>query len=357
MAGTYVYPEEIVLRGPGQLADDLVDLGIDTVLLSVLYHPSRRIFPRYRTISCSGPGQLAIAPKDSYAGYRWRGRHDPEVGSVMAAFRSACRERGLTFRAWMVMMHQMPTATGLHDLAATYLDGTASEHALCPSNPGVAALAAALVEHVRDELEPDGFDLEAPLHSGWEPDYNLSLSTSPGSVAHAVCVCGHCRESLQDVGADAEDAIRQLRTLAWEGGGPLPTRWRAARSLGASRLAAAMTAEATSPRALLVAEPEALLDRGWSEQTASHYDALVLGTMALSGEELRAWWDALRPLPGQRRVASTNWAPARGRAAFREDLAWLRATGAEISIYNHTLLPAEALADVRAVCADERSEQ
>lgn len=353
----FLYPEEIVIRGAERLVAELLAVGADGVSVAVLYHPARRVLSRHRRISLSPAGHLAIRPRTSYGGSTWNGGDDEILAAALVDFRQECTRNGLAFHAWMVLLHLPPAQLGLRPLAATYADGTDSAHALCPSRSGTRELVVEMIEHVVDVLRPDRLDLEAVLHSAWQPDYSLTLMQDRriSTDLLSYCVCEACAELARDAGADWTGVMRYLHDNAWKPPAerqPPPPDLDPARAAGPSALARGLPA-GTAVRALLFGDAEDLRSRGWSEQAASCYDGgACIGMGEATGADLREVWErALADVPGTPRSCSVNWSAERSRPQFLRDVEELSQAVSEISLYNFTLVPDVGVADFAAAAA------
>jgi hypothetical protein len=366
----YAYPEEVAARGPVAFAVQVEELDAAGVALALTYHPARRWMPRLGGVHHAPPAACWFEPGDGYPdGLRPARTGTLETARAIHTLRVELRRRGLAFHAWLVVLHREPLATARPDLAATTLDGAPTNVALCPANPEVRAHAAALVDDVCRQLEPDGVELEAALPADWRSSYVVSLELAPPTglrrALHGCCVCDACRADLAAAGADPERTIVSARqAAAGERDAPdapdalLASRRRTAAAALRAVGDAAGRGGARS-RALLFGEPLDLRWQGAEPATLAAADAVAFGTGTASGAALDALLGSVAPLAGTTPLAaSMNWSPERTPGAFAADVARAARAGAdEVLLYNLSLVPAEGLPALRAAARAARSQQ
>jgi hypothetical protein len=366
----FVYPEELDAVEPDALAEQILELGFDSVSIALAYHRARRVFPRQRRISTSPGGAISFTP--NAARY---GRVVPEptasadLRRAVLAFRESCREAGLHFRAWLVALHNEPLALAHPDLAARTLDGSSTGFSLCPSADETVEYVAGLVGDVCSQFEPEGVDLEAALYPAWEPSYTLTLALEPLSeravLFGAQCFCVSCRRLL---GASADDLEARAKRAAGPPFGPgdgadatFGSELAEARAARVGRLvaAAARSAHAERSSLCLTASGPALQARlrGLAPSVAASADRVLLGHGVLAGAALEQRLADLRPLVGDREVTvSLNWTPERSPEAFAAAAALVAAGGATgLALYNLSLVPQAGLDAFRAAAAAFRA--
>lgn len=349
--GVFLYPEEIVLRGAEGLVDDLRDHGIGAVSMAVVYHRARRLFPRYQSVSLTRLGEYALGTPRTESVRSVVTPSSPETSAALRRFRDLCREADIEFRAWVVLLHQETSAVPM--LASTYADGTAMAHAICPSRPGTADLAADLIGEIESDLAPDAYDLEAAMHSGWEPDYGLTLAQDGRTRAHnllATCTCEACGGLLVAHGLDP-DVVRQAVDAAAWSGEPLPpvlaSGLRSVRAIGPERVAASVAAATGRPRRLLMfGSPSDLAWQGATDQLVQLYGSALIGVGELPAVRCLQRWRRHRDALAGPLDASVNWAatsPGEPSRAVEQ----LLASGANrVFLYNYSLLPHAAMDEI-----------
>jgi hypothetical protein len=356
----YAYPEELDRVEPAALAEQVLELGCDTVSLALAYHRARRVLPRQGRVSISPGGAISFTPSPARYGLLVPSPTAPErLRGAVERFREAAREAGLRFHAWLVALHSEPLALAHPELAGQTVDGSSTGFALCPSNAEAVEYVAALVGDVCDRLEPDGVDLEAALYPAWDPAYTLTLSldelSEPARLFGAQCFCPACRRlpGLEHA-ADGARAAAGPPFGEGERDQGLADLLAAARAAPVERLLAAAASEAGAAGASLcvtASGPAAALRlRGLSPASVSAADGVLFGCSTLTGVLLDERLAELAPLAGDRPfVASVNWAPLRTPAALAEDALRVAAAGARrLSLYNLSLVPEAGLEAFRA---------
>ena len=324
----FLYPEELEHVEPDALAQQVLGLGCDAVSVAVVYHRSRRVFPRHRRVSVLTRTTMYIEPDPSrYGALRPEGTATP----ALHRFREACDRAGLRFRAWVVGLHNDSLAEAHPEAAARLHDGSPAGHSLCPSAPEVVEYVAALASDVAAQLGPEAVDLEAAFYPAWEPSYTLTLALEPltdgEKLLWAQCSCPAC--------------------LA------MPDRAEGARRLIAAA-AGAVHAQGSLLRVFASGPPEQAALQGVSPEAVDAADALLYGCGPLRGDKLLAQFDGLRGLAGRPGTVSTNWTPE--RTDFTADVERLAAAGAEgLALYNLSLVPEAGVEAFRAAAAAFKS--
>ena len=348
VALAYAYPEDVAISGPQATADLLERLGFDGIMLAINYHPARRLMPRHRTVAHAPSGARWLTPGDGYPEALHPNRTgDDATERAVHALRAQCSSRGLAFHAWLVVLHNGALVAARPHLAATTLDGTPTTHALCPAWPDSRAYAAALVEDVCVQLEPDGLELEAALPSGWAPSYVVSLELAPLSgidrALAGVCVCPGCRDRLHGLAADPEQSIADAR----QGGQPpaLLALRRQLASLALDAIAAPARRHGTPARALLFGDPEDLRWQGATGETLAAMEGVGVGLGTASGDELLRAIASFAQITGDRpMMASINWSPERSPERLEADVrAAMHAGVRAVGLYNLSLTPERGL--------------
>jgi hypothetical protein len=354
----FLYPEELEHVEPDALATQVLDIGCDAVSVSVVYHRSRRVFPRHRRVSVLARNRVYIAPElDRYGTIRPTGTAMP----ALLRFREACDRHGVRFRAWVVALHDEQLALAHPGFASQLLDGSPSGHGLCPSAPETVEYVAALAGDVAAQLGPETIDLEAAFYPAWEPSYTLTLALEPLSqrarLLGSQCFCASC--------GDVAHLAERTRAAAGPpfGGGDddgVAAELARFRAAGAGKLVAAVAAAVHAPGSLLrvfaSGAPEQAELQGVSEQALGPADALLFGCGPLQGDELQARFAGLRGLAGRTGTVSMNWTPARSPQAMAADARGLAANGAEgLALYNLSLVPDAGLEAFRAAAAAFRA--
>lgn len=361
----FVYPEELEHTPPAELVGQVLALGADTVSMAVSYHRARRVLPRHRRVSVLARRAFYLTPDSTrYGAITPPHALAREWPDRLRRFRAACADGGLGFRAWVVALHDEELAAAHPAAAARLIDGSPAGHSLCPSAPETIEYAAALAGDVAAQLEPDAVDVEAALYPAWEPSYTLTLSLAPlaASALHLVsqCVCPACARLLGD------DLLARVRNAA---GRPFSSNAHAdldldgalaaARSSGATRLttAVAEAVRAAGSRACLFVSgpPEDAAVRGASVDSFAPADEVLFGCGPLRRRELDTRFAGLRVLAGRTGAVAMNWVPERA-GEFASDAARVASAGATgLALYNLSLVPDAALADLRAAAAAFRS--
>jgi hypothetical protein len=348
----FCYPEDAVLTGPGPLCELAARIGAGAIAVAVRYHPARRWFARHGVVRHSPPGITYFHPSERYGRLRPLTIAGEEEIAAVRALREEARRHGLAFHAWTVMLHDDPVVAAHPDLAARTLDGTPTIHGLCPSSPDVVEYAAALTGDVCERFQPDVIELESALYPAWDPSYVISLELAPlTGTARALagqCFCPACARLMGELGHDADDLRR--RALAAGGVDVL----RDIRVRGAKRVVDA-TAEAarehgTKVRPLVFEDPEMAALQGAGPAAFEAADAVGVGCGPLTGAELTERFHGLAALAGDHRLlASLNWGPGRTGERFAADVRTVMEAGAsDIALYNLSLVPERAVADLTA---------
>ena len=364
----FVYPEEREHGGPDELAEQVLELGADSVSIAVSYHRARRVLPRHGRISVLPRRAFYLEPDASrYGSIAPPPAAAPEWPDRILRFREACGRAGLAFRAWLVVLHDDELAAAHPDAASTLLDGSPAGHSLCPSVPETVEYAAALAGDVAAQLTPDAVDVEAALYPAWEPSYTLTLSLAPlGAIARRLasqCFCWACRKL---VGEDAPSLEGWARRAAGPPFAPvahddpkLEATLASVRSAGAAPLTAAVAdaVRASGAKACFFVSgpPEDASMRGASPESLEPADELLFGCGPLRGDELDVRFAGLRALAGRSGAVSMNWVPERvGELA--DDARRIAAAGAEgLALYNLSLVPHAGLADFRSAATAFRT--
>jgi hypothetical protein len=366
----FVYPEELDAVGPDALAEQILELGFDSVSIALAYHRARRVFPRQRRISVSPGGAISFTPNAVRYGHLVpEPTASADLRRAVLAFRESCREAGLRFRAWLVALHNEPLALAHPDIAARTLDGSSTEFSLCPSADETVEYVAALVGDVCSQFQPEGIDLEAALYPAWEPSYTLTLALEPLSeravLFGAQCFCVSCRRlfgtSAPELEARAKHAagppFGALGADDATVGGEL-ARVRAAR-VGRLVAAAARSAHTEGSSLCVTASGPATQAhlRGLAPSVAATADRVLLGHGTLAGLALEHRLSDLRALVGDRDVTvSLNWSSERSPEAFAADAELVAAGGATgLALYNLSLVPQAGLDGFRAAAAAFRA--
>jgi len=361
----FAYPEELDAVEPAALAEQVLELGCDTVSMALTYHRARRVLPRQGRVSFSPGGAVSFTPSLSRYGVLVpEPTASARLRTAVERFREAARAAGLRFHAWLVTLHSEPLVLAHPDLAAQTVDRTPSDFALCPSNSEVVAYAAALVGDVCDRLEPDGVDLEAALYPAWDPAYTLTLSLDEMSdrarLFGAQCFCPAC---LRVPGL--QRAVERARAAAGPPFGTgedvddaLADELAAARAGPVGRLLAAAASEAHAAGASLCVTASgsgsAVRLRGLSPGSAAAVDGVLFGCATLTGAALQKRLAELVPLAGERWfAASLNWSPLRTPAALAADALLAATAGARrLALYNLSLVPEAGLEAFRAAAGE-----
>jgi hypothetical protein len=366
----FVYPEELDAIEPDALAEQILELGFDSVSIALAYHRARRVFPRQRRISISPGGAISFTPSAARYGHLVpEPTASADLRRAVLAFRESCRDAGLRFRAWLVALHNEPLALAHPGLAARTLDGASTEFSLCPSADETVEYVAGLVGDVCSQLKPEGVDLEAALYPAWEPSYTLTLSLEPLSeralLFGAQCFCSSCRRLLGDSADELEARAKQAAGppfgTSGAGDATVGSELARARAVRVGELveAAARSAHAEGSSLCVTASgpaPQAHL-RGLAPSAAASADRVLLGHGALAGAALEQRLSDLRPLVGDRDVTvSLNWTPERSPEAFAAAAELVAGGGVNgLALYNLTLLPEAGLAAFRAAAAAFRA--
>lgn len=359
----FVYAEELDAVAPDALAEQILELGCDSVSIALAYHRARRVLPRQHRISLAPGGAVLFTPDTTRYGRLVPEPTAPEdLRRAVLAFRESCRAAGLRFRAWLVALHSEPLALAHPELAAQTLDGSSTGFALCPSADETVEYVAALVGDVCAQLGPESVDLEAALYPAWEPAYTLTLGLEPLSeraqLFGAQCFCLACRRLLGVSSSELE--ARALRAAGppfgppGEGDATIGDELARARAVGVGRLleAAAGAAHLEGSTLCVTASgpAEQARLRGLAPSSACAADRVLLGHGALRGHALEQRLLDLRALVGDCNVTvSLNWSPERSPDAFAADAELVAAGGATgLALYNLSLVPEAGLDAFRA---------
>jgi hypothetical protein len=368
-AQVFVYPEELEHVAPKALCAQVRSLGCDGVSMALSYHRGRRVFPRHQRVSVLTGRTLYFEPQ--YARYGMIRPPAPDSrahAERVLRFRDACATADLTFRAWIVALHDERLAASHPGESAQLLDGSPAGHSLCPSAHESITYTTALAGDVASKLEPDAVDLEAALYPAWEPSYTLTLSLEPMSanarLLGSQCFCSSCRELLGP-------AAEELEARAKRAAGPpfadhaqddeaIADELARVRAVGVGRLirtvAASVHFEGSRLRVFVPGPREQAALQGASAESLAAADELLFGCGPLRGDELAARFADARALTGRSGAVSTNWSPERSPDEYAADATRLAAAGAEgLALYNLTLVPDAGLEAFRAAAAAFRT--
>jgi hypothetical protein len=373
-AGTqvFVYPEELRFVTAEALAAQVAEIGCDAVSMALVYHRGRRVLARHRHVSTLGRTTAYFSPE--LARYGELGPPvscEPSLQQAVLRFRDACAANGVSFRAWIVALHDEALAAAWPAAAAAGLDGSALGHSLCPSAPAALEYVAMLAGDVAAQVRPDAVDLEAWLYPAWEPSYTLTLALQPlgprATLLAAQCFCSHCRLLIGSGAAETEQLVRSVAGAPFSDGdgfddADLLDAISGARATGAARLAAAVASAVREHgvplRVFASGDPAQARLQGLSPAAVAHVDGILFGCARLAGDELLHRFGGLRALAGTPAAptVSTNWAPERTPAAMAEDVRRLVEVGARgLALYNLSLVPEAGLDAFRAATAAFRA--
>jgi hypothetical protein len=366
----FVYPEELEAVEPDALAEQILELGCDSVSIALAYHPARRVFPRQRRISISPGGAISFTPNAARYGHLVpEPTASADLRRTVLAFRESCRNAGLRFRAWLVALHNEPLALAHPGLAACTLDGSSTEFSLCPSADESVEYIAGLVGDVCSQFEPEGVDLEAALYPAWEPNYSLTLALEPLSeralLFGAQCFCSSCRRLLGHAATELEARAKLAAGPPFGASGPADAtvgselaRARAARVKELIEAAARSAHAEGSSLCVTASGPARQAElRGLAPSAAAAADWVLLGHGTLAGAALKQRFSDLRPLVGDRGMTvSLNWSPERTPEGFAAAAELVAADGARaLALYNLSLVPEAGLDAFRAAAAAFRA--
>jgi hypothetical protein len=354
----FAYPEELETTEPAALAEQVLGLGCDAVSMALTYHRARRVFPRAGRVSLSPGGAVSFTPtRERYGRFAPEPTASPELRARVEAFRHACRDAGLGFRAWVVALHNEPLARAHPEAAAQTLDGAETGFSLCPSSDDAAGYVTDLVDDVCTRFEPDGVDLEAALYPAWDPSYTLTLALEPlserATLYGAQCFCAACRPLVGEL----EERVRHAAGPPFgpAAGEDVADELSAARARRVASLLREVKSAAggTEVCATVSGPADSARLRGFAPASAAAVDRVLLGLARLSGDEIDERLSTLRPLAGDRSVTvSLNWGPERTPAVYAEDARRVAAAGADrLALYNLSLVPDEGLHGFAAAAA------
>ena len=151
----FCYPEELRYVAPDRLAEQVLELA-DSVSVALVYHRGRRVFPRHRAVSTLSTSVTYVEPQRSrYGAVVPESLAQPDLGQPVLRFREACDRRDVGFRAWVVALHDERLAAKHPASASRLLDGSPSEHGLCPSSAESVEFVAALAGDLAAQLGPE----------------------------------------------------------------------------------------------------------------------------------------------------------------------------------------------------------
>ena len=359
----FCYPEELRYVAPDRLAEQAGKLA-DSVSVALVYHRGRRVFPRHHAVTSLSTSVAYFEPQRSrYGAAVPEAIADPELRQLVLRFREACERHDVRFRAWVVALHDERLAAKHPRLGSRLLDGSPSEHGLCPSNVESVEYAAALAGDVAAQLGPETIDLEAALYPAWEPSYSLTLALEPLSERAqrlaSQCFCASCRSLFGSAAAELEASAQRAAGPPFssaseeEDDAELVQQLAAGRAFGATRLveavAAAVRREGARLRLFVSGPPGRAPLHGLSAETVAPADEVLYGCGSLAGEELLDRFAGLATAAGRGGSVSMNWSPSRSPAALAEDVRQAVAAGADgLALYNLSLVPEAGLEAFRA---------
>jgi hypothetical protein len=360
----FLYPEELEATTPDALAEQILALGCNAASMAVYYHRARRVFPRQCRVHVLGRATAYFSPsRDRYGTLVPSSLAEPGLRVGVLAFREACARAGISFRSWVVALHDERLAEAHPEARSRTVDGSANGMGLCPSAPEAVEYAASLIADICAQLEPDLVELESAFYPAWEPSYTLTLALEPlpAKAQHLLvqCFCPSCRRLF---GGDADTVNkRAIRALEACLTAPRPDEGllgilAEARARGVAALIDAVADAAhgggSRLRVFASGSPEQAVLQGLSPRAVEGADRVLLGCGPLAGAEMRTRFEALRELIGGRRATpSLTWTPERTPASIAADVAAVREGSDGLALYNLSLVPERGLAAFRSAAA------
>lgn len=231
-AGLYTYAWDLEAEGYDQTLDAIANAGFTAVNLATSYHAGKFLLPHnpQRRIHFAEDGSLYFQP--DLAKY---GRIHPRVNSLVSADGDpvgqvvrGTAERGMTYVAWVVLMHNSWLGERYPDATMHTAFGDPLIHSLCPAHPDVRAYAVAMIRDLVNRYDVAAIELESPGYMGFLHGYHheiigvdldpvqqalLSISFNPAEISGAAAE-----------GIDAEGLRRRVIGLldaCWNEGVPV----------------------------------------------------------------------------------------------------------------------------------------
>jgi hypothetical protein len=218
--GIWLYPWDVLDRGPEAVREELRELGIDQVFLALSYHSVRVLLPDNprRRIFDAARGGLYFRPNPSL----WSGVEiQPEVSDLVAAqgeaavaARDALADLPMSLVGWTVCLHDSALVERHPSSALVDVWGGRSGRAFCLSQPTTRRYARALVRDAATRV--DAVQLEAAHWLAPHAVHTKVDATQPHLFRRlsAFCFCDCCAVAVAAQGGDPERCRDQLARVA-----------------------------------------------------------------------------------------------------------------------------------------------
>ena len=221
MPAIWTYPWSVAAMPSETACLSLANRGIDRVSVAAHYHSVQSLQPRTpNNLFEAHPGGCHFDPDDTrYVDISIT----PPVASrtTFGAASDAARRADLDTSAWVVCNHNSTLGAQYPSLRTESAFGDAHGHALCPSNPEVAAYLEAVVTDLaaRDideiQLESIGYPNAFHGHGTTFGHAKNHAITDPGEqILLSQCFCDACRDHLDTHDVDTAAAVSVVRDLA-----------------------------------------------------------------------------------------------------------------------------------------------
>ena len=181
----FAYPWDILDRGPEAFVEECIELGVNRVHATTLYHSGKFLLPRNRTakVYFPEPGRLFVPiAEDSFAN-----EIRPQSSAIASSgwlkrLSQAATGSGLKLAAWTVFHHSSVLAGQHPQYAIRNLFGDIYPFALCPSQPTVQAYSMSLASAIESLGVFDTLDLETIGYLGYDHGYHHEVTAVPAGV-------------------------------------------------------------------------------------------------------------------------------------------------------------------------------
>ncbi|MGH8891329.1 MAG: hypothetical protein ACRDV3_16400 [Acidothermaceae bacterium] len=227
-SAVYAFTDDFIDAGVPEVADDLASKGFSAVSLATVYHAARDLLPH-------NP-KRAVAHRDEGAHYyqpiasQYTGPLQPpavakQTGEQFEIVVDAITERGMSWQAWTVYLHNSRLAIEHPECAVRNAFGDIYITDLCPSVEQVATYSVELTADVA-RLSPSLVVAESLHHAGFGHGYHHERAFVPvGAVTGfllSLCFCESCSARANSGSLDAAALAERVRFVvraALAGGG------------------------------------------------------------------------------------------------------------------------------------------
>jgi hypothetical protein len=228
--GLFVYPWDLLGEGVEPTLSALQNDTLCSVVgINCSYHSGRFFHPRHPEggalpyfrgrLNHRLGGAVSFRPSaDLYGDAPLPPVEEPLVeAGVLAEARDACRELGLGFNLWTVVLHNSTLGSAHPELCEQNVFGDVYRFSLNPAHPTVRSYARALVEDICRQFRPDTIMLESPTYLGFvHGDHHELTLANLDELTQLLLSLGFSEASRQGAerhGCNVEVLEREVRSL------------------------------------------------------------------------------------------------------------------------------------------------